>query len=149
MKFVKIEDGRLVILNLEELQKILPREKIYIEPIQLPHEDLLSQSNIFPLITTPAPSGPGLIVTEGMPEFDGNRWYQTWKTEIDPDYILGIEESAQKGKFFASKEIEVVRLNLCFSCEHLFKPFKVCKICKCVVIGKAKVNSASCPIHKW
>ena len=41
------------------------------------------------------------------------------------------------------------RLNLCMSCEHLFKPTNTCKKCGCFVKAKTWLKDAKCPLNKW
>lgn len=41
------------------------------------------------------------------------------------------------------------RLNLCMSCEHLFKPTDTCKKCGCFVKAKTWLKDAKCPLNKW
>lgn len=41
------------------------------------------------------------------------------------------------------------RLNLCLSCEHLFKPTNTCKKCGCFMTAKTWLKNASCPLKKW
>jgi rRNA maturation endonuclease Nob1 len=41
------------------------------------------------------------------------------------------------------------RLDLCLSCEHLFKPTENCKKCGCFVKAKTWLKDSSCPIKKW
>jgi hypothetical protein len=41
------------------------------------------------------------------------------------------------------------RLDLCLSCEHLFKPTDSCKKCGCFVRAKTWLKDAKCPLNKW
>ncbi len=41
------------------------------------------------------------------------------------------------------------RLDICLSCEHLFKPTQNCKKCGCFVQAKTWLKNTSCPIKKW
>lgn len=41
------------------------------------------------------------------------------------------------------------RLNICLSCEHLFKPTENCKKCGCFVQAKTWLKQSKCPIKKW
>jgi hypothetical protein len=47
------------------------------------------------------------------------------------------------------EEIRTTRLDLCLSCEHLFKPTQNCKKCGCFVQAKTWLKESSCPIKKW
>ena len=47
------------------------------------------------------------------------------------------------------KQLQQERLAICGECE-LFNAFsKTCKICKCYMRMKTKLENAFCPIHKW
>ena len=48
-----------------------------------------------------------------------------------------------------SDEVHKERLDICYSCEHLFKPTKQCKKCGCFVFAKSKISSEQCPELKW
>lgn len=50
---------------------------------------------------------------------------------------------------FVSEELHKQRLDICNSCEHLFKPTKNCKKCGCFVTAKTKLTHQKCPIDKW
>jgi hypothetical protein len=47
------------------------------------------------------------------------------------------------------EETRNIRLDLCLSCEHLFKPTQNCKKCGCFVQAKTWLKNTSCPIKKW
>jgi hypothetical protein len=47
------------------------------------------------------------------------------------------------------EETRNTRLDLCLSCEHLFKPTQNCKKCGCFVQAKTWLKDSSCPIKKW
>ena len=51
--------------------------------------------------------------------------------------------------FFISKEDYNERLNICRSCEFLFKPTMTCKKCGCFMRIKASIGVMSCPVKKW
>ena len=40
------------------------------------------------------------------------------------------------------------RMDICKSCEHLFKPTGTCLQCGCFISGKVRVNT-NCPVGKW
>lgn len=50
---------------------------------------------------------------------------------------------------FVEPEVKENRLNICNSCEHLFKPTSSCKKCGCFMIAKTSLKHARCPIGKW
>ena len=41
------------------------------------------------------------------------------------------------------------RLNICLSCEKLYKPTKSCKLCGCFMVAKTKLAKQACPVKKW
>lgn len=41
------------------------------------------------------------------------------------------------------------RFNICESCEELFIPLKICKVCYCFMPGKVHIKNAECPLGKW
>ena len=41
------------------------------------------------------------------------------------------------------------RMDICNSCEFLFKPTSTCKKCGCFMTTKTAIASANCPINKW
>lgn len=45
--------------------------------------------------------------------------------------------------------ISTDRMNICRSCEFLFKPTNSCKKCGCFMNVKTKMIHATCPIGKW
>lgn len=52
-------------------------------------------------------------------------------------------------KLIAPDELQVSRIEICDSCEYLFKPIRQCKACGCIVDMKAKLISSKCPKNKW
>lgn len=49
----------------------------------------------------------------------------------------------------ASDSVREERLDICFNCDHLFKPTNSCKKCGCFVHAKTWLEKASCPVKKW
>ena len=49
----------------------------------------------------------------------------------------------------ASTEVISTRLEICNSCEHLFKPTNQCTQCGCFIEAKVRLKGSSCPIDKW
>jgi hypothetical protein len=41
------------------------------------------------------------------------------------------------------------RMNICNSCEHLFKPTTTCKKCGCFMKLKTYLPTQKCPLNKW
>jgi len=46
-------------------------------------------------------------------------------------------------------EYAVKRLDICASCDRLFKPTYTCKECGCFMKIKTSLKSAECPLGKW
>ena len=41
------------------------------------------------------------------------------------------------------------RISICLECEYLVPFLKICKICKCVMPIKVKLQKVKCPKNKW
>ena len=52
------------------------------------------------------------------------------------------------GLILTSEEKET-RMNICNSCEFLFKPLNTCKKCGCFIPAKTALADSHCPINKW
>lgn len=50
---------------------------------------------------------------------------------------------------YTSKNIRDTRLDICKSCDRLFKPTATCKECGCFMAMKTWLKNAHCPLHKW
>ena len=50
---------------------------------------------------------------------------------------------------YTTLEIAQERLDICKSCEYLFKKTNTCKKCGCFMEAKTKLKKAECPIGKW
>lgn len=48
-----------------------------------------------------------------------------------------------------SSEEQKRRIAICNRCPNLFTPTRSCKICKCFVDIKTKLQNQKCPIAKW
>jgi hypothetical protein len=48
-----------------------------------------------------------------------------------------------------SKEDAQKRLDICMSCDRLFKKTVQCKECGCYMPAKTQLPHASCPLGKW
>ena len=40
------------------------------------------------------------------------------------------------------------RIETCKSCEHINK-YDICRICKCYLPIKARIDTENCPLNKW
>lgn len=48
-----------------------------------------------------------------------------------------------------SPEIQQERIDICNSCEKLYKPTYTCKACGCFMNVKTWMGGVSCPLKKW
>ena len=96
MRHIKLENNMPVNYTLEQLFIDVPDAVIY-KNSQMPHPELLSNYNVYPLVTTPQPSlNEDETVEEGTPEFKDNEWQQTWIIrKLSTDEIQEIIDSRQ------------------------------------------------------
>jgi hypothetical protein len=59
-----------------------------------------------------------------------------------------IQDNVNDPGFFASKELQEQRENICKSCDS-FTTLNTCKECGCIMPLKNKIKSATCPLGKW
>lgn len=50
---------------------------------------------------------------------------------------------------YTTKEIKNSRMDICKSCDRLFKPTRQCKECGCFMALKTWLKNATCPLDKW
>lgn len=63
-----------------------------------------------------------------------------------------MEELANKTVALAdrvSPEVRQARLDLCLSCDKLYKPTTTCKLCGCFMKLKTWMPREFCPMKKW
>lgn len=48
-----------------------------------------------------------------------------------------------------SAEVQESRMTICKSCSEYNSLISQCKKCHCLLIGKTKIEKATCPIGKW
>lgn len=63
-----------------------------------------------------------------------------------------LEQSAEDALAFLPKvstEVREERLNICLSCDKLYKPTRSCKLCGCFMTLKTWMPAQKCPINKW
>jgi hypothetical protein len=162
MRHIKLENNIPIDYTLEQLLIDVPDAVIY-KNSQMPHPDLLSNYNVYPLVTTPQPSlNEDETVEESIPEFKDNEWHQTWVIRkmsdieiqeiIDAKIDISESDSAVETNtgisFLASSEIQETRYNLCKSCSS-FTALKTCSECGCIMPLKIKIANVSCPLGKW
>jgi hypothetical protein len=46
-------------------------------------------------------------------------------------------------------EVQKMRMDICLSCEKLYKPTTSCKLCGCFMSVKTYMPQQKCPIDKW
>lgn len=54
-----------------------------------------------------------------------------------------------KKDLLLSEELYKSRLDICDSCEYIYRPTFSCKKCGCFIKVKAKFPPMKCPIGKW
>jgi hypothetical protein len=76
-----------------------------------------------------------------------SKWNQ-WK-EKNPDREAKVWDVVNPYIENVSDEVYNKRMDICKSCEFLFKPTSQCKKCGCLMHLKSKLPHATCPIGKW
>lgn len=161
MKYIKIEKQNIIDYSIEQLLSDHPDAVIY-KNSKMPNEKLLSNYNVYPLITTQIPDLlEDEIAEEGIPEFYMGEWHQTWKirklTEEEIEqFIRDTPDITTENttitdysiSFYAPAEIQEARYDICKSCPS-FSILKTCKECGCIMPLKTKINGSNCPIGKW
>ena len=133
--YVKIINNKPLKCSVDDLKKEFDDTEIF-ETAELakskkPSEKLLSQFNIYPLITTDYPDIQWKVTEEGEPELrEDGKWYQTWNVR---EFNL-----SEKKRIFVTKETLMKRFNLCNSCEKYNKKIKICTECLCFMPFKRK-----------
>lgn len=69
--------------------------------------------------------------------------------ENSDKFELSLESTSLGHSFTTTKEQRNQRIDICKSCEHLFKLTSSCKKCGCFMTAKTWLASAKCPINKW
>jgi hypothetical protein len=162
MRYIKVENNQITNYSIGQLFTDHPNAVIF-KLSNMPNEDLLANYNVYPLITTTAPTtADGMTAVEGTPEFKNGEWYQTWNVrELTEEEIQKIIETyaadeivfsntlpATGIQFFANLETQQSRYAICNSCPS-FTALKLCKECGCIMPLKVKLSNATCPIGKW
>ena len=82
MRYIKLKNGQPVNYSIKQLLIDYPDAIIY-EKSQMPSETLLSNYDVYPLITTPQPElNEDKIAEESIPIFQDGEWYQTWSVRL-------------------------------------------------------------------
>lgn len=157
MRHIKLENNIPVNYTLEQLFVDVPDAVIYLNS-QMPHPELLSDYNVYPLVTTPQPLlNEDEAAEEGTPEFKDNEWHQTWVVRtLSTDEIQEIIDSRQYvsadivtgNTFLANSKVQEARYDICKSCSS-FTSLKTCRECGCIMPLKIKINGSYCPLGKW
>jgi len=149
MRYIKLENNIPVEYTLEQLYKDNPDAVIY-KNSQMPNEQLLSNYNVYPLITTDPTQAD--VVTEGTPILVGREWHQTWISRSFTTEELSQKQKEldeQASRWFADNEVGKERYNICQSCDKFIKLTTQCTECNCIMLLKTKLQSSTCPINKW
>jgi len=72
------------------------------------------------------------------------KFLEKLKNKID-----SLNDAVLQGVELAEEDVRNKRLEICQSCEHLFKPTGNCMKCGCFVKAKTQLKAAECPIKKW
>jgi uncharacterized paraquat-inducible protein A len=76
-----------------------------------------------------------------------NKW-KDWKSK-NPEREAKVWDVINPYIENVSDEVYNKRMDICKSCEFLFKPTSQCKKCGCLMHLKSKLPNATCPIGKW
>jgi hypothetical protein len=76
-----------------------------------------------------------------------SKW-KDWKSK-NPEREAKIWDVINPNIENVSEEIYKKRMEICKSCEFLFKPTTQCKKCGCLMNLKTKLPHATCPVGKW
>ena len=73
--------------------------------------------------------------------------------KIQPKTGFNLDRLKERFKniYITDASIRAERMKICNSCEHLWKPTKQCKVCKCFMEIKHRLATSSCPLNppKW
>jgi hypothetical protein len=153
MKYIKLENNQPIHYTIEQLFIDHPDAVIY-KNTQMPNEQLLSNYNVYPLITEAWPSvKEDETVEESTPEFRDGEWHQTWIVrKLTDDEIQEIIKNNSvdnnTNKFISSAELQDHRYKICKTCDS-FTVLKTCSECGCIMSLKVKIANVSCPLKKW
>lgn len=50
---------------------------------------------------------------------------------------------------YADSDTQSSRMSICDQCPELIPVIKQCKKCGCLMVGKVKLQAATCPLGKW
>lgn len=163
LKYIKIIDNQPINYTLEQLFIDHPDATIY-KRSSMPNEKLLSNYDVYPLITEAQPRCEEYqIAEEGTPVFDEGEWHQTWhvrnlteeeineivydrENNFDPECVSRDYDDVPG--FFADTEVRESRYDICKTCDSL-SVLKTCKECHCIMPLKTRLLDAVCPIGKW
>jgi hypothetical protein len=157
MRYIKLVNNNPVNYSIEQFAIDYPNATIYSNS-SMPDTYMLSQYNVYPLVTTNPPVlEETQTAEEGTPSFFNNEWYQTWTardlTEEEIDEMITVRtpipvDPETAVRFFASEETIAQRSELCNNCPS-YNRLKICAECGCIMPLKVKIKSAVCPIGKW
>lgn len=75
--------------------------------------------------------------------------WEKYKEKIKNNYSTTPLDFVKSSTQYADEELSKNRMNICNSCDFLFKPTNQCKKCGCFMNLKVKLKNAGCPIGKW
>jgi hypothetical protein len=159
MRYIKLKNDQPIDYTIEELMIAYPNAGIY-KLSKLPDPELLSQYNVYPLITEQKPTvNEDEAAEESVPEFRDGEWHQTWTvrklTIQEIDEIVKTrtstpiqEEMVIQQGYFTTKETADQRYEVCKTCDAL-SILKTCKECGCIMPLKVRIAHVTCPLGKW
>lgn len=75
--------------------------------------------------------------------------WQKYKEKLQNNYSTTPLDFLKSSTTYVNEELEKNRIDICNSCEFLFKPTNQCKKCGCFMHLKVKIEKATCPLGKW
>jgi len=158
MRYIKLENNIPVNYSMEQFTTDYPNARIYSNSAATPDAYLLSQYNVYQMVTTNPPIlEETQAYEEGVPSYYDGEWYQTWivrdLTQDEIDELIAKRSPIPADPetailFFASEETITQRSELCNNCPS-YSVLKICAECSCIIPLKVKIKAAVCPIGKW
>jgi protein-arginine kinase activator protein McsA len=75
--------------------------------------------------------------------------WKEYKEKLKNNYSTTPLDFFKTSTEYAETELSKKRMNMCNSCEFLFKTTKQCKKCGCFMPAKTILEKSVCPIGKW
>jgi protein-arginine kinase activator protein McsA len=75
--------------------------------------------------------------------------WEKYKEKLKNNYSTTPLDFLKPSTKYSETELSKKRINICNSCEFLFKPTKQCKKCGCFMPAKVLLEQSKCPIGEW